>query len=394
MSRILHVIPAVAPRYGGPSAAAIGMCRALEAAGVSTVIATTDADGPGRLDVPIGALRDWRGVDTIFFRRTLGEGLKWSASLASWLRGHVRGFDAAHIHAVFSHSSIAAGQACRQAEVPYLVRPLGTLDPWSLARKRIRKQLMLRWGVRRLLSGAAAIHYTSAEEMRLAQAGFRQLPPGVVVPIGVDDAVFAGSGDEVRPAVVSSSPYVLSVSRLEAKKGLELLIRAFHLASAQGEAAAWRLVIAGDGDAAYVSELKDVAASGDARNRIQFAGWVAGEEKIRLFRAASLFALASHQENFGISIAEAMASAVPVIVTPGVNLAPSIAAAGAGWIVNPRVEEIGVQLRTAMTNPSELARRGRQARLLAEEFRWPKVAEALQGVYSRIVVESAPRPAA
>lgn len=377
---VLHVIPAVAPRYGGPSAAVVGMCRALSVAGVSAMIATTDADGPGRLPVEQGRLQTYSGVPAYFFQRVASEAFKVSPGLAAWLKAHVRDFDLVHIHAVFSHSSVAAGRACAAMHVPYVVRPLGTLDPWSLERKKRQKQWLLQWPVGQILRAASGMHYTTAEEMRLAEGAVRGLPAGFVVPVGVDDGCFVKATEGQTRA-----PYVLSASRLEAKKGVDLLIRAFHLAAqSEIQEMTWNLVIGGDGDASYVAYLRDLAEAGPARSRIRFEGWVSGEAKRRLFRDAALFALASHQENFGIAVAEAMASGVPVVVTPGVNLADQITSAGAGWVSAPEADALAQMLRAAMGDGAERARRGERARALAESFRWPLVAAQLISVYNRL----------
>src|SRR5258706_3915050 len=104
--RVLHVIPAVAPRYGGPSGAVISMCRAVGDAGVETLLASTDADGPRRLDVPLGIETAHEGVPAIFFRRQWSEAFKVSLPLAGWLRENTPRFDVVHIHAVFNHSCI------------------------------------------------------------------------------------------------------------------------------------------------------------------------------------------------------------------------------------------------------------------------------------------------
>src|SRR5689334_14855658 len=98
--RVLHVIPAVAARYGGPSAAIVPMCRALIEQGVDTTIATTDADGLERLAVTVGSMTSWQGVPAIFFHRTISESFKYSIGLSAWLRQHVADFDVVHIHAV------------------------------------------------------------------------------------------------------------------------------------------------------------------------------------------------------------------------------------------------------------------------------------------------------
>src|SRR5258706_11179785 len=247
--RVLHVIPAVAPRYGGPSGAVISMCRALRDAGVETLLASTDADGPRRLDVPLGLETTYEGVPAIFFRRRWSEAFKFSLPLARWLARSAGSFDVVHVHAVFNHPCIAAGAAARRAHVPYVVRPLGTLDPWSLRQKRVRKRLFLWAGGRKLLDGAAAIQYTTQREKDLAERALR-LTRGVVIPNGVDDAFTPGphaahDGFCRVAGLPSAATYVLVLSRLHPKKAIELLLRAF--ASAADRVPGLVLVIAGDG---------------------------------------------------------------------------------------------------------------------------------------------------
>jgi glycosyltransferase involved in cell wall biosynthesis len=284
-----------------------------------------------------------------------------------------------HVHAVFSHSSIAAGSAARHAGVPYIVRPLGTLDPWSVKRKSQRKRLLLALGGRVLLTRAARMHYTSEDERRLAETVIPGLPAGDVIPVGIDDDYF-----DIVPYRDPAAPLVLSLSRLDEKKRIDVLIDAFHQAAASPERDTWRLVIAGDGPAGLVGHLKSLAAQGPARDRITFSGWVSGTQKVDLFRRASLFALPSHQENFGISAAEAMASAVPVLVTPGVNLARDVDHAGAGWVVGEPAASVAAGLVTAMRDAAERECRGRQARSIAERFRWKNVGRSLAELYGRV----------
>jgi glycosyltransferase involved in cell wall biosynthesis len=379
--RILHVVPAVAARYGGPSVAVLGMSKALIARGEHSLIVTTNADGPNQqLPIATGTPAEIDGVPVMAFARQASESLKWSRPLAAWLRQHAKDFDLAHVHAVFSHSSVAAASACRAAGVPYIVRPLGTLDPWSMRRHAWRKQLMMATGVRRMLAGASALHYTTSEERRLVEQAFPFVAPGVVVPLAVDEAFFSmpdPTGD--RPGTV------LFLGRLDAKKGVELLIAAFQQIAAVADASAWRLVIAGDGDREYVAGLRRLAAAGPAQDRIVFHGWATGATRLELFGQASIFVLPSHQENFGISIVEAMASGVAVVVTPGVNLARDIEAHEAGWVVDAAVPALAATLQRAMVNTGERARRGVAARRFATRFRWPAVVDMLVAMYDHAI---------
>jgi glycosyltransferase involved in cell wall biosynthesis len=377
--RILHVIPAIAERYGGPSTVALDTCARLAARGHDVLLATTDADGPGRLDVPVGQPAMYRGVRSIFFGRTSSEAFKWSPDLARWLDRSVSRFDVVDVHAIFSHSSLVAGRACRQMDVPYVVRPHGSLDPWSLARKPMQKRILFWLGARRLLTGAARVQYTTTEEQRLAESRLPWLARGVVVPLGVSEDDLPSS-----PPARSTAPYVLTLSRLERKKGLELLIAAFHQVAVAGALADWRLVIAGDGDVAYVRDLKRLAANGSAAARIDFPGWASGAEKAALLRRAALFACPSEQENFGVAVVEAMADGVPVLVSPGVNLAPDIATAGAGWIAERNASSFPRVLEAILNDRPARLSRGQAAASLARRFTWDRSVDALVALYEDV----------
>lgn len=378
--RVLQVIPSVAPRYGGPSAAVLGMNGALRASGVQSLIATTDADGAGQLAVPLAVETTYEGEPTIFFRRRLSEAFKWSGALAAWLTRHVRDFDVVHIHAVFSHAPIVAGRVCRRRHVPYVVRPLGTLDPWSLGQKQWRKRVLYPLGVHELLVGAAAMHYTTDEERRLVESAQRGLARGVVVPIGVPEICFRAAMN----AQTSQSRYALVLSRLDRKKRLEWVIRAWHHLASTDRLGEWRLVIAGEGDEPYVSQLYRLASDGRAADRISFLGWVGGRRKADLLAGASLFLLPSHQENFGVSIVEAMASGVPPVVTPGVNLGPEVAAAQAGWVAGDSPQAFEDLVARVISSEAERVTVGRHARAFAERFRWASVATQLVSLYESL----------
>jgi glycosyltransferase involved in cell wall biosynthesis len=382
------VIPALASRYGGPSAATFGICHALAGSGVEAVVASTDADGPLRLDVPIGRIERYRGVPVIFFPRQFSESLKYSSALAQWLRTHVQDFDLVHVHAVFSHSTLAAGQSCLVAGIPYIVRPLGTLDPWSLRRHRGRKQLMLMLGLKRVLAQAAAIHYTAVAEQSLAERELPWLPRGYVSPLGVHDELFVTPDEAPR----TRRPDVLSVSRLDPKKGVDVLIEAFHLLAADAALADWRLVIGGDGESDYVARLQASAAHGPAHQRISFCGWLDDQQRRERMLSASLFALPSQQENFGIALVEAMACGLPAIVSPGVNLGHELALAGAGWLVERRPQALAETLGRAMRDTDERTARGANATAFARRFRWDQVTHGLQAMYESVLRSPRPGP--
>jgi glycosyltransferase involved in cell wall biosynthesis len=383
--KILHVIPSVASRYGGPSQAIYTMCRALQARGTEVLIATTNADGSKELPVALGEKIIYQGVATIFFARQWSEALKYSRPLALWLERNINNFDLAHIHAVFSHACVAAARACRKNVVPYLVRPLGTLDPWSLKQKSARKRLFWHLGVKQMLAGAAAIHYTSAEEKRLAETELG-LFGGVVVPNGLDLSFINRHTEpfDTPQSEIGHTPYILALSRIHPKKGFELLIESFAALKKSGLFGSWRLVFAGDGDAGYVDQLKALARRSGLNGDALFVGWLEGNRKYAALKDASLLAMPSYQENFGISLIEAMACGVPVLVSPHVNLAPEIEKAGAGWVAALREDKLANALAEALGNEQERWRRGNNGRELASSYGAAKVATRLIDLYQNL----------
>jgi glycosyltransferase involved in cell wall biosynthesis len=364
------------------------MGRALQHEDVRVLIATTDADGRGRLSVRLGERVDWEGVPAIFFRRQWSEALKYSRPLANWLDAHVAEFQVVHIHAIFSHSCLAAAGACRRRGVPYIVRPLGTLDPWSLQQKAVRKRVLWHMGVKRMLGAAAAIQYTTVSEQLLAEAPLR-LQRGVVIPLGVDEGLFsapflADSFREQHPGI-GSHPYVLVLGRLHPKKGLELFLDVFLDATSASEQHAWRLVVAGDGDPEYVAKLKQLAHQRGTGERIVFTGWLGGNDKVGAIQGAAVLALPSRQENFGLVVAEALACGVPVLITDHVNLAREVEASGSGWVTPLERTRLLEAVHDILRRGDERLLRGARASEFARaHFRWSSVAAELVNLYRAV----------
>ena len=361
--RVLHVIPSIDERSGGPATAIVPMCRALQERGIEVVLATTSHGLTQRHTDQVNT-----SVSARVFPVQIGESFKYSRPLKEWLDQSVSEFDVVHIHAVFNHASIAAASACRRSGVPYVVRPLGTLDPWSMKQKQVRKRVFWWLSAKTMLQRSAAIHYTAAAE-KTATERFLGLNHGRVIPLGVDVNGFAESDR-------AAESYMLVLSRLDRKKNVDVLIDAFKALNKPG----WRLVIAGDGPPAHVAALKQRAA---AASNIGFCGWVDGEEKEALLRGASLLALPSRQENFGLCVLEAMARGVPVLISPQVNLAEEIEAAGAGWVVESGHLEHG--LKRILEDGVERERRARAAYEFAQRYSWTRTAEELAQLYREIL---------
>lgn len=371
--KILHVIPSVSERSGGPATAIVPMCRALMRQGIEVqLISTTDG-----LPETSNAT-EYKGVPAKFFPPQLGASFKYSRPLATWLSTNVKNFDVAHIHAVFNHSSISASRASRKAGVPYVIRPLGTLDPWSMTQKSLRKHLFWQLSGKAMLRDAAAVHYTSDAE-KLSTERHLNLNHGKVISLGID------ANNSNCNGRMFSEPYVLVLSRLHPKKAVDVLIEAFQSLIHSEKFARWRLVIAGDGPPNYVSKLKAQVAATSPRDRITFTGWLDEDEKHAVLSGASLLALPSHQENFGLCVMEALSHSVPVLISPNVNLATEIVSANAGWISAIDKDALTTRLAEALSDEDELTERGRAGKQLSQRYSWEKTASELMELYRHIL---------
>ena len=165
----------------------LGLSAALASQGVEVTVLTTDSNGDvgqPSLDVPLDKPVEQDGYQVRYFRCAPFRRYKFSLNLLRWLSRHAWEFDLAHIHALFSPVSTAAAMVARQRNLPYILRPLGTLDPADLRKKQQLKQIYAALLERGNLAGAAAIHFTSTQEAKISER-FGTTTPDLVIPLGV-----------------------------------------------------------------------------------------------------------------------------------------------------------------------------------------------------------------
>jgi len=383
--KVLHVIPSISPRRGGPSQAAIEMVNALRLRQVDASIVTTNDDCESLLtDLPIGGWTSYGGVPVLAFPRwnppigVLKEYI-FSSHLNRWLPGNLRNFDIIHVHALFSYPSTVAMMHARRARIPYLLRTIGQLSPWSLAQSKLRKQLMLKLVERRNLDTASLLHFTTTRERDECFAAFGQSFPSLVLPLGVRLPSLLPATKSKRDGL-----RLLFLSRLHPKKQLEVLLKGLALFQSDFPQAIWQLDIAGAGEPAYLASLQKLAVQLNLSQRCRWLGHVQGDAKISLLQQADWFLLPSAAENFGIAVVEALAAGTPVIVSPQVAVADLIVAAGAGLVCPSDPASICKILLTHYQGPTSAMRMA--ARSLAEStFSWGSVADQLESHYRQIL---------
>jgi glycosyltransferase involved in cell wall biosynthesis len=373
--RILHLIATLAPESGGPAQACIEMASAVAARGHGVSIYTTDWGKPAR-PVPTGST-----VAIKTFPVQWPRGWKPSVGLAQALRRDLPSFDVVHLHSLYLFHDWVGGDFAHQHGVPYIVRPHGLLDPYIRRRSRARKCLMEIAFQNRVLRRAAAIHYTSDLERDIS-ARYDQGALTRVVPLGVRLDGFENmppAHDFIRrfPATAGRR-IVLFLSRVHEKKGLDLLIPAF--AAARKSLPDLHLVIAGPDDG-MLERARALARQHQVEDEVTFTGMLIGADKLAAFSAASMFALPSYSENFGIAIVEAMAAGLPAIVSDQVNIYREIE--GGGAIVVPcEVGAVTRAIESLAADPVRLRQMAAEARETARKlYDWRNVAMSLENLY-------------
>lgn len=385
--RILQIIPSVSLVYGGPSQMVLGLSAALAKAGIEVTILTTNSNGDAGqppLDVPLNCPVEQDGYQIRYFRCSPFRRYKFSLDLLQWLNSNAKNYDLAHIHALFSPVCSVAATIARNQKLPYILRPLGTLDPADLRKKKVLKQFYAALLERPNIAGASAIHFTSLEEAKVSER-FGVKTKDLVIPLGVNLPT-----QETRETEFTNlqSPIILFMSRVDLKKGLDLLIPALKNLADSG--INFHFVLAGSNpqDPEYEKKIRSqvLAALPD---KVTITGFVTGDRKFSLLQNADLFVLPSYYENFGIAVVEAMAAGTPVCISRGVYIWEDILTAEAGWVCDQTVASLTESLRLALQDSAEIQRRGLKAKeLTIKNYSWQAIAEQTIQAYQQIISSS------
>ncbi|HEY3797725.1 MAG TPA: glycosyltransferase [Caulobacteraceae bacterium] len=380
----LHVIAGLAPADGGPSYTVPWLCEALGEAGVDvTLLTVTRGDEASGERVDGGFRR--AGYPQTYADVPLLQDLRLSSGFDRALASAAPRADVVHDHGLWLAPNVQAGWVAQRLQKPLVLSPRGMLSPSALAFSKRRKQLFWRLAQGPVARRAACIHATSHAEYQEVRA--LGLPnPVAIVANGID----LPAACPERRASSAGSRTLLSLGRIHPKKGLASLVRAWAMVE-RGHPD-WRLRIVGPAEDGHDVELR-VLASSLGVSRLSIEEPVYGAEKQAEFRRADLFVLPTLSENFGVTVAEALAHGVPVISTTGAPWS-GLRTEACGWWIEQGVEVLAAALGKAMVTPAaELAAMGARGRAWMErDFSWARVATDMADVY-RWLAHGADTPA-
>lgn len=352
--RVLRILPTLDPAYGGPVHAALASAGAMAERGWRTHFLTLDPPGAPWLAAcpfPVAAVGPGR--------LSIG----WTPALGRWIAARARGFDAAVVHGIWTWASVGGGRACRAAGLPYVLYPHGMLDPYFRRTKPVKhwvKQAFWLWQGP-VLRDAGRVLFTARAEAEAARGAF--IGPGWrerVVAYGAGDAAPGDPASRIAAARAAiglepGADYLLSLGRLHPKKGIDLLIAAFARAAGGRpplHLPALHLVVAGPDPGGMIPALAAQGAALGLAGRLHFPGPLAGERKWGALAGALALALITHHENFGLVLAEALASGTPVITTDRSNIHAELAATGAALICPDTAEGAAAALARFLALPA------------------------------------------
>ncbi len=369
---ILHVIHSIAVKRGGPTFALREMTKEAIARGHQCTIVSTDFDLD--TDPPHGFEKS---IEIIMFKSLDPKQYPFSITMAAWLFKNVRRFDLVHVHTFFTFPALSAAFCSSFRGIPFLIRPLGTLDPWSLEQKSTKKRLFLRTVGQSVLNRATGVHVTSnQEEINLRAFGEHlhlfNVPLGVKLP-----EVNEGRARKEGPL------RLLYLSRIHPKKNVPTLVEAVNKLIEAGHDL--ELVLAGGGEEKHIQPIRDLIDS-LTHQKITLAGFKEGAQKVKLLEECDVFVLPSFQENFGIAVAEGMAYGKPVLISDVIALSKDVDIAKAGLTFPPEDVERLMSCIVEMSSSQlrqECGRNGR--RLVTEKYSLEGLGQRLEDMYQQVL---------
>jgi glycosyltransferase involved in cell wall biosynthesis len=296
------------------------------------------------------------------------------------LRDHIRNADFVSLHSLYSFPVLAGYILARVYGKPYGLWPDGVLAPFQ-RQVGAGKKKVYDWLIgRRILNGAAVLFYSAAGEREEARP-LKLSPPSVIIPHGFDVQEYKQlpprGNFRARYLRGHPGPLVLFLSRLNAKKGLDILAQAFALVLKQMPETC--LAIVGSGDPPqFESQVKDWLRECDVDGQTAMPGLLIGQEKLQAFADADVFVQPSQAENFGFAMFEAMASRIPVVVSDTLNYAEEVRRHEAGLVVRRDPQEFAAAILKLLSDPGLRQRMGENGLRLAQMYSWESCGEKVE----------------
>lgn len=360
--KILHFITSIEKSAGGTTAYMQLISKELIRL-VDFVIVTGISPNP----------IDCSGAITVFVNLSMSRWLSLEKEIAAIL--DLEKPDIVHVNGIWQPQTWLFQKVAQRKGIKVVLSPHGMLEPYIMNRHPLKKKIALALYQHKAIRTANYIHATATSELaQIRKLGYN--PPATIIPNGIEltDLLPKTEWQHVRN--------ILFLSRVHPKKGIELLIEAL----AQLNDKNIRVIVAGEGEAAYIESLKKLVVQKNVSQQVKFVGGVYGNRKWELYREADLFVLPTYSENFGIVVAEALATGLPVITTTNTPW-KELETEKCGWWINLNVPDLAKALAEAIAlQPEELKAMGLSGRKLVEDkYDIRAVSEKMVAFYKEVL---------
>lgn len=381
---IVNVIEDLDVAYGGPAQSVPGMLCALSDRGHRvTLVSGASLTRPP----PENPLVHRCGMTWVKTLQYPPQKVRWAPNLRNVITRQVSDHrSVVHVQNLWNYFPLVAGRVALERGIPLIFSIRGTLSPWSLSQNRRVKQLAWRLFQRRLLQRSSCLHVTSQRELEFVR-GLGLRTPVALIPNGTFVADFSSglSQTDARRAMGLSpdARYLLFLSRVHPKKGLDLLCRVWrqlvlkHSIDRDG----WQLLIGGPvADSVYWQSCLAHLDTDRLQNSFRYLGMLKDSMRISAYKAADLFCLPSYSENFGIVALEALSSGTPVVTTTETPW-ESVVDHDAGAWIPPRTRDLYEALRALVLDNTKREAQRKNASVLAAQYDWSEISHQMESVY-------------
>lgn len=367
---MLHVGASLSRVAGGVAPALWELAQHLRSAGIDTEVVGL-RDPYTETDI-----LSFKNIPSTITTRIINNAFGYSREFGQVINSTVKNTHIVHSHGVWMYPGLVAWRAAQKQNIPLIITPHGMLEPWAIKNNWWKKQIPWFLFQKKILTHATVIHVTSEQEAEnIRNLGFKN--PLAIIPNAIEIPLL-----HAEVCGEKKLHTALFLSRLHPKKGLPNLIKAWSVVKPDN----WRLLIAGPDEGGHQGKIEHEVQELGLSDQIKFIGPISNENKWNLYQSADLFVLATYSENFGIVIAEALASGLPVITTKGAPWV-ELAQHNCGWWIDIGVAPLVKALKEA-TNLSteqrhEMGRRGRE--LIKQNYTWETIAQDMISVYEWVL---------
>ncbi|OGU35889.1 MAG: hypothetical protein A2315_15930 [Ignavibacteria bacterium RIFOXYB2_FULL_35_12] len=388
--KIFFVTPSFFPAtyYGGPIFSTYNLARALTKNGLDIRVISTNANGKERLDKPTGIfIKDSENLQIKYYKSLDSRGT--SISLLTNLKNDLKAADIIYLVSVFSPPTPLTLYLSKKLNKPLVIAPNGELGSWCLNQGSRFKKLWLKLFISPFIK-RIYWHVTSEDEEKMVRAVYPNAKT-FVLPNGIDLEEFSSLPFEKNKSFYDTytgfscagKKIIVSMGRLHKIKGFDILIEAFH--ALQKEFSNAVLLIAGE-DFGEKSNLEKMINQYNLNNKVFLVGKLDGDEKLEFLHNADVFALASHHENFGMVVVEALACGCAVVISKKVGIYQQLMNYDGGIIVDNDSDGIKKGIIELLSDNQFVKNKAANGlRFVEEKYNVKNIANELVDIFSAII---------